>query len=460
VRKVAEIRRFVERAKRNPAFRRQVASWVHHLPEKDHDAEIGEVVDRIRSGVRYLRDPVDVELFTSPGQLLKDLLSGEAAEDCDGHVILAQAALETIGYPTRSRVGGDPPDRYRHIWLEVLHPSRGWLPVEMVKKDRPVGWDPSPRFPLTETHVGLGDLMAFYAIEPQPDGRVSRFMTYPDQSDEDAYEVATFGTLGAMSCGIEGLGKFKLKKLTKGLKKIHKKLSPLKVLKKIHKKFSPLAILKKVMKKKGKGGGGEEGYSPEPPMAPMESGEQPQYESMQMTEGYQVPSGSAPPVQISYPRYPGPQPSYEPSYQPSYEETPYDGVYQRETEFPVDVPGTEFTAPYVPDMPDVDWASTPQDYEPAPYESEATSWGLGGPRPKKVKTKTILKKIGKVAGKVIQAIPQFLPNKTGSPGGVFKGQQGPPGGPKLKVLAGGRAINPLLLIGGAGLALFFLMRKK
>ena len=70
-----------------------------------------------------------------------------ASGDCDDHVILASALLETAGYPTRYVVGGLPPQDYKHIWLEVRHPREGWLPIELTKKDVPVGWDPAPTRP-------------------------------------------------------------------------------------------------------------------------------------------------------------------------------------------------------------------------------------------------------------------------------------------------------------------------
>lgn len=165
--KCRRIRELVESAKRDPAFRARAAEIVAGVPEKDHDGEIGTVFDYVRDGIRYLRDPWSpdgLELFTTPQRLLQDIDEGVAAGDCDDHVILCSALLETVGYPTRFRIGGLPPDHFRHIWLEVRHPRKGWLPLELVNKDEGLGFDPSGRFPLTLTldgvamfnHVGLG----------------------------------------------------------------------------------------------------------------------------------------------------------------------------------------------------------------------------------------------------------------------------------------------------------------
>lgn len=155
--KVRKIRELVETAKRKPEFRARAAAIVRGVPQKDHEGEIRAVFDFVRDRVRYLRDPwspAGLELFTEPGRMLEDVDAGNAAGDCDDHVILASALLETIGYRTRYRIGGLPPDRYRHIWLEVEAPKLGWIPLELTGKDLPFGFDPSSRFPLTLTLYG------------------------------------------------------------------------------------------------------------------------------------------------------------------------------------------------------------------------------------------------------------------------------------------------------------------
>lgn len=155
--KIHSIRALVEKAKRDPEFRRVVAELVHNVPEKDHTGEITELLEFTKGGIRYLRDPwspTGLELFIDPRTQLQDVLSGTAAGDCDDHVILASALLETAGYPTRYVVGGVPPDHYRHIWIEVQHPKQGWLPAELTKKDWPTFADPQGKFPLVERFEG------------------------------------------------------------------------------------------------------------------------------------------------------------------------------------------------------------------------------------------------------------------------------------------------------------------
>ena len=162
--KVRQIRRLVERAKRDPNFRASVARLLEDITEKDHSAEIDRLVEYTRAGIRYLRDPwspTGLELFIDPRTMMRDIEDPNvrASGDCDDHVILGSALLETAGYPTRYVVGGLPPQDYKHIWIEVRHPREGWLPIEFTKKDVPVGWDPAPRFPLVETYKGGGGSM-------------------------------------------------------------------------------------------------------------------------------------------------------------------------------------------------------------------------------------------------------------------------------------------------------------
>lgn len=155
--KARKIRALVEQAKRDPWVRERAAQVVAHVEQKDTRGEIAAVFDFVRDRVRYLRDPYSaqgLELFTTPRRMLEDIDRGTASGDCDDHVILASALLESIGYRTRYRIGGMPPDRYRHIWLEVDDPKTGWIPLELTAKGEGLGFDPSSRFPLRLTLTG------------------------------------------------------------------------------------------------------------------------------------------------------------------------------------------------------------------------------------------------------------------------------------------------------------------
>jgi len=172
--KARRIRELVERAKRDPNFRSQTAGLLRNIQEKDHLGEINTLIEFVRSRVRYMRDPWSpggLELFTDARTLLRDALKGRASGDCDDHVILASALLETAGYETRYPVGADGPEDYRHIWLEVLHPQSGWISADLTTKEQEIGWDPGPAYHHVETHTGKGDddmTLGYYAPRALP----------------------------------------------------------------------------------------------------------------------------------------------------------------------------------------------------------------------------------------------------------------------------------------------------
>jgi len=151
--KLQRLRSMVDTARRDPAFRRLAVGLVSGVGEKDWSGEI-RAVSRFVRGMRYTRDPVGVEMFTDPRILAAQLQGGQvAAGDCDDATGLGAALLESIGHATRFRVGGfrdgNGGVNWSHIWLEVLHPSKGWRPLDDTAKRHPAGFDPSGRFEAT-----------------------------------------------------------------------------------------------------------------------------------------------------------------------------------------------------------------------------------------------------------------------------------------------------------------------
>ena len=152
--KLRRIRGLVEKAKQDPVFRQAVVGIVRQVPERSWQLEVSTIMDWVRDHVRYTLDPAGLELFVAPQLLLQQGLAGDAAGDCDDHVMLAAAMLETLGHPVRYRVGGPGPGKFRHIWLDVLQRGRGWVPMELTKNDAALGWDPAKLFPHIETYKG------------------------------------------------------------------------------------------------------------------------------------------------------------------------------------------------------------------------------------------------------------------------------------------------------------------
>lgn len=217
--KIKRLRQLVEAAKRDAKFVRSAQAIVQDLPERSHDAEVARVVAFVKDRVRYVRDPIGVEAFTDPRILLEEAKTYRARGDCDDHVILASALLEAIGYPTRYRIGGLGSERWAHIWLQVRIPARGWVSVELVRKDAAIGWE-TTNFPETLT---MSDIL-------------------PSQRFRAAVLRRALSERGLSDLEPE-LGKLKLKKLVKAATKLAK--APLKAAKAVHKasmKFAKKSI--------------------------------------------------------------------------------------------------------------------------------------------------------------------------------------------------------------------------
>ncbi len=179
--KIRTIRALVADAVRDADFRQMAVEQLRGVRARDWSGEIS-AVRRFVMRMRFTRDPYTadgLEVFVHPKVMMLQILGGNAFGDCDDHVLLATAMLEVIGHPTRYRVGGTRRGVYQHIWLDVQHPTRGWVPVELIKPGVKVGWDPSQKFAHVESHPseattmqGLGSITV--TTEPRAGGGVSR----------------------------------------------------------------------------------------------------------------------------------------------------------------------------------------------------------------------------------------------------------------------------------------------
>lgn len=195
------MRRLVEESVRDPAFRSAALRIVRdaRVPERDADGEIRAISRFVRS-MRYQRDPALAELFVEPRTLARLVAAGspDAAGDCDDSAMLGAALHEALGRRTRFAVGGDEPGRWRHVWIEVEHPRRGWIAIDdVVRGLAPGTWRP-------EAVLGAAaryDLGAMRTIHYQPRARLC---------------------YGGASGHVEQLDGFSLKKVAKAVKKVTK----------------------------------------------------------------------------------------------------------------------------------------------------------------------------------------------------------------------------------------------
>jgi transglutaminase-like putative cysteine protease len=115
-----------------------------HVPEKNKTAIIRTIHSWIQKHLYYINDPVDVETIATARVILQQALGGNSSWDCDDFVVLGHAMLNAVGIPTRSVIiKGEAiaPTQWSHIYLEA-HDGRRWVPMDLIMKDKPLGWEP------------------------------------------------------------------------------------------------------------------------------------------------------------------------------------------------------------------------------------------------------------------------------------------------------------------------------
>lgn len=124
-------------AVRNPdqIVRTKVRELLSGLPPRQWMAEIRALHAFVRDQIRYLKDPVGVELVQTPEKTLE---YGQG--DCDDKATLLAAMLSAAGHPARFvavGLGGGP---LSHVLVETQVGPR-WIPLETII-DREPGWFP------------------------------------------------------------------------------------------------------------------------------------------------------------------------------------------------------------------------------------------------------------------------------------------------------------------------------
>lgn len=108
---------------------------VGDVPGKDHRGEIDRVFRWVRDCIRYLRDPVGVELVQTPDKTLQ-----YRQGDCDDQVTLLASLLGAIGIRSRFKAVGFMPGSLTHVFLEALDNSN-WIALDPIMAV-PTGWQP------------------------------------------------------------------------------------------------------------------------------------------------------------------------------------------------------------------------------------------------------------------------------------------------------------------------------
>lgn len=90
----------------------------------------------VQNCIRYVRDPVNVELVQTPEVTLK-----LSAGDCDDQSTLLAAMLDATGHEARFVAVGMDGGPFSHVLVETKI-GDSWVPAETILK-KPLGWYPS-----------------------------------------------------------------------------------------------------------------------------------------------------------------------------------------------------------------------------------------------------------------------------------------------------------------------------
>jgi transglutaminase-like putative cysteine protease len=105
------------------------------LPPRDWFGQIRALQAWVQNCIRYVQDPVDVELVQTPEVTLK-LGTG----DCDDQATLLASMLESTGHLAKFVAIGVKGGPFSHVLVETKT-GRGWAAAETILK-KPFGWYP------------------------------------------------------------------------------------------------------------------------------------------------------------------------------------------------------------------------------------------------------------------------------------------------------------------------------
>lgn len=128
---------YVRAAVRDPAqtIRARARSILSGLPPRQWMMEVRALQSFVKEQIRYLKDPVGMELVQTP---LKTLEYGQG--DCDDKATLLAALLEASGHPAQFVAVGFDSGPFSHVLVETRVRDR-WIPLETII-DKPAGWFP------------------------------------------------------------------------------------------------------------------------------------------------------------------------------------------------------------------------------------------------------------------------------------------------------------------------------
>ncbi len=124
-----------DRGERSMLVRSMTEEIVKGLVPKDYLGEIIAIRNWVAEHVRYMNDPLHVELVKDPQRLVEEYLErGVAIADCDEIAcLIATMALQIGRLPEYVVAGFGAPGHYSHVFVRVLEPKSGkWIVCDPV----------------------------------------------------------------------------------------------------------------------------------------------------------------------------------------------------------------------------------------------------------------------------------------------------------------------------------------
>ncbi len=138
----------IEDGMRDQYVRQKALSIIQSRGVAGHD-EVGEIraiTSWVKNNLRYVKEPVGVEIFHTARRMIKDIESGKGNGDCDDFVILWGALLGSIGYPVGALIVDSSGDgTFNHVmgvtktFTKTKEFGRDWIPVELIYPDFELG---------------------------------------------------------------------------------------------------------------------------------------------------------------------------------------------------------------------------------------------------------------------------------------------------------------------------------
>ena len=105
------------------------------LQPKDYLGEILAIRYWVTEHIRYVNDPLHVEVVKDPERIMEEILArGQASEDCDGIALMISTMCLQVGrVPEFVVVGFGEPGHYSHVFSRVKEPrSNQWIVCDPV----------------------------------------------------------------------------------------------------------------------------------------------------------------------------------------------------------------------------------------------------------------------------------------------------------------------------------------